>query len=274
MFANGGDRSDPESVAEIETCRELSIEVVLGVGGRDKADDSSRINARAGDADARSRSPRDVPTRRRRAGRRPALGARSAAAHDVRRRRRRAGRAERRRPSTTGCASWPTCSAPTGSSRPGDLVSIALPTHWRAVAATVAAWTAGLTVDLRARHQRPQRHSSDWDDFAAEVPGQPDLLVMPSTVTGPTRRPWSTRSAYVDARRPGRPRAGGRRRDRARGGWAAAHRPEPRERGRHRHRAAGAARRPAASVVLVVDASAERRERIAAQERVTCTRWA
>lgn len=45
LFANGGgDRSDPERVAEIATCRELSIEVVLGVGGRDKADASSRIN--------------------------------------------------------------------------------------------------------------------------------------------------------------------------------------------------------------------------------------
>lgn len=48
VFANGGDRSDPEAVAEIETCRELSIEVVLGVGGRDKADDSSRIRTALG----------------------------------------------------------------------------------------------------------------------------------------------------------------------------------------------------------------------------------
>lgn len=45
LFANGGgDRSTPGAVAEIATCRELSIEVVLGVGGRDKADASSRIN--------------------------------------------------------------------------------------------------------------------------------------------------------------------------------------------------------------------------------------
>jgi cytidyltransferase-like protein len=43
VFANGGDRSHPETVAEIDTCRALSIEVALGVGGRDKADDSSRI---------------------------------------------------------------------------------------------------------------------------------------------------------------------------------------------------------------------------------------
>jgi cytidyltransferase-like protein len=44
MFANGGDRSDPEAVAEVDVCRQLAIEVLLGVGGRDKADASSRIN--------------------------------------------------------------------------------------------------------------------------------------------------------------------------------------------------------------------------------------
>ena len=48
VFANGGDRSDPEMVAEIETCRRLGIEVVLGVGGSDKADASSRINRALG----------------------------------------------------------------------------------------------------------------------------------------------------------------------------------------------------------------------------------
>jgi glycerol-3-phosphate cytidylyltransferase/D-beta-D-heptose 7-phosphate kinase/D-beta-D-heptose 1-phosphate adenosyltransferase len=48
VFANGGDRSDPETVAETDACRELAIEVVLGVGGRDKADASSRINRALG----------------------------------------------------------------------------------------------------------------------------------------------------------------------------------------------------------------------------------
>jgi hypothetical protein len=48
IFANGGDRSDPESVAEIDVCRTLGIEVVLGVGGGDKADASSRINRELG----------------------------------------------------------------------------------------------------------------------------------------------------------------------------------------------------------------------------------
>jgi glycerol-3-phosphate cytidylyltransferase/D-beta-D-heptose 7-phosphate kinase/D-beta-D-heptose 1-phosphate adenosyltransferase len=48
LFANGGDRSDPDSVAEIDVCRRLGIEVVLGVGGGDKADASSRINRELG----------------------------------------------------------------------------------------------------------------------------------------------------------------------------------------------------------------------------------
>jgi cytidyltransferase-like protein len=43
-FVQGGDRSDPAAVAELETCRRLGIELVLGVGGRDKVDASSRIN--------------------------------------------------------------------------------------------------------------------------------------------------------------------------------------------------------------------------------------
>jgi cytidyltransferase-like protein len=48
VFANGGDRSDPAAVAEIDTCRRLGIEVRLGVGGSDKADASSRINEALG----------------------------------------------------------------------------------------------------------------------------------------------------------------------------------------------------------------------------------
>lgn len=50
VFANGGDRSDPESVAEVATCRRLGIEVVLGVGGRQKIEASSRINRALGRA--------------------------------------------------------------------------------------------------------------------------------------------------------------------------------------------------------------------------------
>jgi cytidyltransferase-like protein len=48
LFAQGGDRSDPAAVAELDTCAELGIELVLGVGGREKADASSRINRALG----------------------------------------------------------------------------------------------------------------------------------------------------------------------------------------------------------------------------------
>ncbi len=44
IFANGGDRSQPENVAELAICQQLDIELVFGVGGEQKADASSRIN--------------------------------------------------------------------------------------------------------------------------------------------------------------------------------------------------------------------------------------
>jgi cytidyltransferase-like protein len=47
-FANGGDRSDPSVVAEAELCQKLGIDLRLGVGGVEKADSSSRINAALG----------------------------------------------------------------------------------------------------------------------------------------------------------------------------------------------------------------------------------
>lgn len=50
IFANGGDRSEPSAVAEYDTCSRLGIEVVLGVGGTEKADASSRINRALGHA--------------------------------------------------------------------------------------------------------------------------------------------------------------------------------------------------------------------------------
>jgi hypothetical protein len=47
-YANGGDRSTASAVAEAELCEALGIRVVLGVGGCEKADSSSRINAELG----------------------------------------------------------------------------------------------------------------------------------------------------------------------------------------------------------------------------------
>ena len=43
VFANGGDRKDPATISEAEVCTEHGIEIVFGVGGDDKADNSSRI---------------------------------------------------------------------------------------------------------------------------------------------------------------------------------------------------------------------------------------
>jgi len=47
-FANGGDRSTASVVAEAELCEALGIDIQLGVGGAEKADSSSRINAALG----------------------------------------------------------------------------------------------------------------------------------------------------------------------------------------------------------------------------------
>jgi len=47
-FANGGDRSATSVVAEAGVCETLGIGLRLGVGGTEKADSSSRINAALG----------------------------------------------------------------------------------------------------------------------------------------------------------------------------------------------------------------------------------
>lgn len=44
LFVEGGDRSDPEEVAELETCARLGIDLALAVGGAEKVEASSRIN--------------------------------------------------------------------------------------------------------------------------------------------------------------------------------------------------------------------------------------
>lgn len=50
IFANGGDRSAPEDVPEKAVCEEYSIRMVYGVGGKNKADSSTRINQALGHA--------------------------------------------------------------------------------------------------------------------------------------------------------------------------------------------------------------------------------
>jgi glycerol-3-phosphate cytidylyltransferase/D-beta-D-heptose 7-phosphate kinase/D-beta-D-heptose 1-phosphate adenosyltransferase len=45
IFANGGDRSSAARISEADVCAELGIGLRFGVGGDDKADSSTRINA-------------------------------------------------------------------------------------------------------------------------------------------------------------------------------------------------------------------------------------
>jgi cytidyltransferase-like protein len=48
IFANGGDRSSAAKISEADVCAELGIELRFGVGGEDKADSSTHINAMLG----------------------------------------------------------------------------------------------------------------------------------------------------------------------------------------------------------------------------------
>lgn len=50
IFANGGDRPDPEALPgpEVEMCRKKGVRMVFGVGGSEKADSSTRINQELG----------------------------------------------------------------------------------------------------------------------------------------------------------------------------------------------------------------------------------
>ena len=45
LFVKGGDRSTPDRIApsELQVCRELGVKLVLGAGGSDKAESSSRL---------------------------------------------------------------------------------------------------------------------------------------------------------------------------------------------------------------------------------------
>lgn len=44
IFANGGDRDSEKVIPETEVCRDYNIKMIMGVGGTDKADSSTRIN--------------------------------------------------------------------------------------------------------------------------------------------------------------------------------------------------------------------------------------
>lgn len=44
IFANGGDRDSEKVIPETDVCRDYNISMVMGVGGVEKADSSTRIN--------------------------------------------------------------------------------------------------------------------------------------------------------------------------------------------------------------------------------------
>ena len=48
IFANGGDRDSEKVIPETEICRQYNIKMVMGVGGMNKADSSTRINQALG----------------------------------------------------------------------------------------------------------------------------------------------------------------------------------------------------------------------------------
>lgn len=48
IFANGGDRDSEKVIPETEVCRDYKIKMVMGVGGVNKADSSTRINQAIG----------------------------------------------------------------------------------------------------------------------------------------------------------------------------------------------------------------------------------
>jgi len=54
VFANGGDRDSEKVIPETAICRKYGIKMVMGVGGTNKADSSTRINQALGSQEATS----------------------------------------------------------------------------------------------------------------------------------------------------------------------------------------------------------------------------
>lgn len=48
IFANGGDRDSEKVIPETAICRQYGIQMIMGVGGTNKADSSTRINQALG----------------------------------------------------------------------------------------------------------------------------------------------------------------------------------------------------------------------------------
>ncbi len=185
---------------------------------------------------------------------------------------------------------------------PADLVQVSMPVHWQAMVSQLAVWTAGLTVTLDGEDAvaasivgpsvpeapppgglglacslRPlgQPFSTPpergWLDFATEVPGQPDLLLLPRKITAddPALRDHERLVTHDDLVERGL-------------ATAAAIGLEPGGRLLTDHNpttdpgietALLAPLAVGGSVVLLVDSPPARRTTVAQQERTTCEAW-
>ncbi len=151
---------------------------------------------------------------------------------------------------------------------PGELLSVRLPNRWQSASATVAAWTAGLTVTFAAS-DHAVRSLVDWADLAEEVPSQPDALLLTNVVGAgdPALTGHGGTASHADLVRRGRAAAeviglqpGGRlvtELDPATDEGVDAALLAPLVTG--------------SSIVLLVGVSEDRRDRIASQERATCS---
>lgn len=152
--------------------------------------------------------------------------------------------------------------------QPGDLVGIRLERPWQLLAVTVAAWTAGLTVtfDVASAGAVP---IGPWEDFAHDVPGQPDALVLSYVVAARDAALLESSGTSTHADLVTRGLSAATAIGLGAGGRLLTDLNPATDAGIDIALLAPLV--TGSSVVLVVEASLERRERIAAQERVTCS---
>ncbi|MEJ7629678.1 MAG: TIGR03089 family protein [Nocardioidaceae bacterium] len=149
----------------------------------------------------------------------------------------------------------------------GERISIAMPVHWRSMATTMAAWTCGLVVTL-GPGRTEMVSLTDWDDFSTEVPAQPDALVLPRVVTGSDDALIGDAGTSTHADLVARGLATAERIGLGAAGRLLTDADPASDAGIDAALLAPFA--TGSSVVLLLHASRERRERVATQERVTC----
>lgn len=152
----------------------------------------------------------------------------------------------------------------------GEQVSVVMAPHWRSMAVAMAAWTCGLTVALDGAPAAAVSLTC-WDDFAAEVPAQPDALLLPSLVTATDDALLDASGLSTHAGLVARGRAAAGDLSLAPGGRLLTDL-DPVS-GSGIDVALLAPLTTGSSVVLLLNATVGRRERVASQERTTCSRW-